>query len=578
MLNSISRGLIKGKSGFLTLSPSPFKLFNIRWASFIPTALKALGVVNVITKKISSQDFAIDFASSYASRILTDKLFMGKVKSIVQRAYLISKERPNWKLSLIGLGASRRTWVSSLDKSLLDERIIKNLIIIYHDAHKAGKHIDLHMGHVSTVYRVSGKPVEKKIRFNNKGLLTEESKQALLKHLRKEIKSNSRTVWNHDHTISNAMCSWPYDPDNKDTEYGAGVTRQIILKDKVEFYHPETTSSLHLYAPAINPNQGMYIYQIYPQIESRAPILIAGNLIPMDPNFQDRLHLKMANNLKTFIEKVDYGTITRKYDGASAYLESTSKAGENHGVKIFSPRMSKKTGHRIEYTYKVPEISNQVVNAKAQAMGELMFRKPTIVGKVTKILGIRGPEYICWNYLPAASIGGILNNNEVRSRRVEPEIRLYRIDKWNGNKTTNIPFFDNRKLQFDYSRIIGSPFVSVVKIVKPHKDTRTEGLVGVPEGLSINDGIKVKWWADANDWKVISQKLSISPKGNVQGVVWFKSLESGKEFKLGPGSLGNVDHQLDFLEKNLIGKVYKVHGRNGHEGRAAKIVEEHMDK
>ena len=29
---------------------------------------------------------------------------------------------------------------------------------------------------------------------------------------------------------------------------------------------------------------------------------------------------------------------------------------------------------------------------------------------------------------------------------------------------------------------------------------------------------------------------------------------------------------------NMIGQVFKVHGRNGHEGRAAKIVDIHLDK
>ena len=60
----------------------------------------------------------------------------------------------------------------------------------------------------------------------------------------------------------------------------------------------------------------------------------------------------------------------------------------------------------------------------------------------------------------------------------------------------------------------------------------------------------------------------------------FKSLESGKEFKLGPGQIGSADKCMELLEagNHIVGRVAKVHGRDGHEGRASKFLEWHDAK
>ena len=574
----INKGLIRGRSAFVALTPGPLSLFNLSWIGLIKPVP---ALVSDIVQGKPVHELIGNLVGHFASK----KLFQDQIKALVKRSLLIAQERPNWKLfKLGGLGATRRSFVSGLDRSLVDGRIVKELTIVYHHANKAGKHIDVHIGATSMVYRVTGKPVEEKIAFNNKGMLTEASKEALLDHVRAEIKMNARVPQNHDHTVSNARASWAYDPSLANSSgYGEGPTRQIILSDKVEYYHPDVKSSLHMYAPKLNPDQGLYTYQIYPGSGKSAPILIFGNLIPRDEAFKDRLHLKMIQDAdfeKDFLRRIDHDTVSRKYDGASCYITGSGEVENHHSFKVFSPRMSTKTGHRIEYTYKIAEIADKGINVKTQSMGELMFWERTTVGRMLAPFGIRGPEVVAWNYLPASSIAGILNSNEVRSRSVFPEIRLYRVDKWNGQNVNGLPFFENRELQQQIVDRLQSPFLKVVKLVRPTKNTNWEGLVGVPEGLSVNDGLKVKWWADANDWKVESVELKLSDKGNVSGVVWFRSLESDKLFKLGPGGLGGVDRQLEFMDNPLgmVGRVFKVHGRNGHEGRAAKIVDPHMDK
>jgi hypothetical protein len=585
MLRKISNRLAKGRSAFLTVSPGLSKLIRPLWLKeTIRTVPHVAGALERVIRGDPFNEIAEDaIAGSISSRI-TSRLFKDNLKAIVMKGHSIAKVTPLSNI-IKELGATRRTWVTSeVDKNIFNNRIIKNLTIVYHDANKAGKHIDVHMGHLSMVYRISGKPFENDLKFNSQGRLTEASKEIILTHLKAEIYKNSRVPWNHDHTISNAKASWAYDQAlSLEKGYGSGPTRQIIYQDKCEFYHPEVKSSLHIYAPLLNPNQGLYVYQIYEGNGKSAPILILGTLIPRDEKFQDRLHLKMIQDKdfkSEFLRKVDHETITRKYDGASTYFTGSGKIERNESFKLFSPRHSKETGHRIEYTYKVAELSDRPNDVRANGIGELLFWKKTPIGKMLGVFGVRGPECIAWNYLPSTNIAGVLNSNGVRPKDIYPEVRIYRMDRFKEENTFNLPFFKNRSLQEQLIGNLDQRYWKVVGLADARRIQSWEGLVGVPTEESINSGLKVKWWADSNDWKVTEVDLSISEKQHVQGVVWFKSLESGKEFKLGPSNLGSVDRQMEFIENpsKMIGHVFKVHGRNGHEGRAAKIVDEHMDK
>lgn len=578
-LSQTSRALVKAKNPFMDFAPGLGQLVKLQWFKRGMLALKASRTAYAIATKRNAPDELVgkaigNFVRSRITRPTTNRIVLGH-KIATRRSFS----------SLFnGLSATHRTQVSDLDR-FGGSRVVKKLYVMYHDANKAGRHLDVHIGHQSIVVRVSGKPVEKKLKFNSKGILTEESKTLLIQHLRDEISNNSRVVHNHDHTVSNAKCSWL---EPTEGHYGAGKTRQPILIDKAELYHPHLKTSQHWYIPSLFPDQGTYIHEIYPGSKKTAPILIWGKLIPRDTKFKDRLHLKMisADELEKYTSKIDPLTNTRKYDGASAYFTTNGI-----GFKLFSPRYSKVTGHRIEYTYKVPELANihngthqwlpglPTQSSKTNGMGEMLFYRRNQIGSLLeKMFGIRGPEGWTWNYIPAAQIGGILNSNKVRPLDIYPEYRLYRIDKFNGEDTTDLPFFKNRALQHIVST--ANPWFKVVKLSPVTKNTSWEGLVGVPKGLSVNDGLKIKWWQDPHDWEVIHNGFSLSEKGNIQGVITFRSLESGTEFKLGPGQVGSFDDCMSLLEMQgkTIGMAAKVQSRNGHEGRAAKLVEWHMDK
>lgn len=423
---------------------------------------------------------------------------------------------------------------------------------------------------MSLTIRVDGKPVEKEIHFDKDGWLTESSRKALINHLRNEISNNSRMVHNHDHTVNNAKCQWSYNPNNSNISgYGMGPTRQTILIDKAELYHSDLKSSQHWYIPSIEKHQGLYIYQIYPgetpatrtSIDNgKAPILIWGKLIPRDLNYNDRLHLKMILDINEFKSKVELASITKKEDGASTYFNGTSE-----GFKFFSPRISKETGHRIEYTYKLPELSDLKHSKNPVGMGELLFWKKSFIGR---------------KYLTPAEIGGILNSNKIRPRNIFPDLKVYRIDSWNNKYVGNLPFWQNRLLIEELCSNLASPFMTPTIFVNPYEHMDHEGYVGVPEGISINEGYKFKFKENEFDWKIDSVNFYLSEKGNIAGVVNCTSLESGKQFKLGPGGIGTADECMDMMDNpnNYVGKTIKVAGFHGHEARGAKLVMYHLDK
>lgn len=556
---SISKGLIKSKHDFIMLNPGLPFLFKLKWIKWIFLS-KSL-IKEIIYVKNGSKVF--DVIGNIIGDVMVHSCCIRHCNNILTFSYRTSALF-NPVLLRKGLGASRRTWITSLDKGL-DGRIVKPLTIIYHEANKAGKHVDVHLGHLSMVYRISGKPVESKIKFNSKGYLTEESKKNLLNHIRAEIKQNARVPWNHDHTIANAKVSWPMTPElGKSEGYGIGPTRQLILEDKVEFYHPDVKSSLHMYAPAINPDQGLYVYQIYPGTDKTTPILIWGNLIPRDEKYEDRLHLKMIDpsNIKKFFSKVDKHTITEKIDGASCYLSSNTQ-----GVKIFSPRYSKVTGHRIEYTYKLPEIANIQPSTSFLGMGELTFERNTLIPL---------PSFM--KRLSAAQIGGILNSNQVRPRNITPKVWLYRMDKYNNQKIINLPFFENRKYQNLVSK--ESFHISVVPYTNINitKFLKMEGVVGIADNDSVINGYKLKHWGDELDFKITNTNLFITEKGNIAGTI--SATYNNKSYNFGASQLQGFDRSMDILDNpnKYIGSYIKVVGRLGGTARAAKVTEFHLDK
>jgi hypothetical protein len=265
-----------------------------------------------------------------------------------------------------------------------------------------------------------------------------------------------------------------------------------------------------------------------------------------------------SDDLAAANKKIDWSTSTAKYDGSSTYLEITPS-----GARAWSPRKAKSTGKQIEYTHKLPGLADVRSDQTVIAMGEVLFRGNT------------------GGYVSGSIISGLLNSNKVLPTDVTPEIRLYRVDKVGSLDTHDLPFEANRELQEMVSGL-APELIKPVELMTPHqaKIAGLEGIVVAPPGKSVIDGYKVKWWRDANDWRIDKVKLVPGEKGRVAGVIACTSLESNRQFNLGATAIGN-----EFLTKRMMenpdlyeGTVIKVRSRHGHEGRSAKVMGVHDDK
>jgi hypothetical protein len=558
--DQITRGLLGAKPYFMTFTPGPGKLFNGTAAKIA----KAVGLswygVKVVRDVRAGKPVSTVVGEKVGGKII------GKVTSPVSarvtRAHLRLPHQPRrdfWRKN--GLGG--RSWMNEPGRH--------EMVIIYHDANKAGKHIDVHLGHLSMIYRVKPE-LEAQLRFNRDGYLTEDSKKAIIDHVRWEINNGSRLPQNLDHSLTNARASWVGgDPEGKN--YGDGVTRQVVDISVVDVYKAFADGPIEFYAPHLNPHRSMYIYQIYPGDGKRAPILIWGNKGTQPPKLEDRLHLKMVDPklIDTKLPQVaDMSTATAKYDGSSCYVVIGPK-----GTTVWSPRQSAKTGEQIEYTHKMRGLTMAANNGETiVAMGEIMFlTKPTLK---ERILDRQKPEY-----LPCAQGSGLLNSNSVLPDGVEPVIYLYRVDQVGRRKMGDLDFWENRELQ-ERVASMAPQHLKVVELMSAEEaqDRGFEGIVVVPEGGSVNDGYKIKWWMDPHDWRIDDVGFFEGPRGGVAGVVTCTSLESGKRFYLGPGQMGDHElcHDMALNPDDYIGTTVKVQSRHGHEGRAAKVMQFHDDK
>jgi len=544
----LAQGLVRGRHLYKCINPSWPKVLKMGRAK---RGLKIFKMV-LLAKKFYKAE-SVDDAFAMFSRMMINGFafgFIGKKTVGVYKDAQASK----WN---IFKDVKRRTWINKFDSS----REIKPMRVVFH--HATNPHLDIHIGHLSLVINLGNKPIMNDIKFNKNGELTGKSKIAIMEFLREEIMNNSRMAQNLDHSINNTATSWNVGEQGI-TGYGSGLTRQTIINEPVEIMSVDNGNgnTIKMYCPSINKHRLLYLHKLYNGDGKKAPIVIWGVLKKQSPSFEPRLHLKIDKDIDVFKKNVSHETVTKKYDGASSYFDTGEKE-----TNWWSPRISSETGDRIMYSGKVPELFR--INSKnhPRGIGELMFiRKFNIFNPLAK------------RTLTSAEVGGILNSDKIRPLNISPLFIVYRIDRWGGRRTTDLLFNENRALQEMFASLSDNIELPEFVSIAIHKGI--EGIVGVPSGKSINEGRKNKFWGDPHDWKVISVDLKWGPKGKPAGTILFESLDSGKVFKLGPGQLGKENEFVELFNKGnaLIGMVAKVNSRYGHEGRASKLAEWHLDK
>jgi len=440
-------------------------------------------------------------------------------------------------------------------------------IIVYHEADKAGPHIESYITIGNTSYNIGVKRLTKEmfanVKKNSDRTLTNKTKEYLIGILINEYKNGAWLAQTTDHTPDEAKSNWLSRGSSPTKGYGNGESRHILSTDRIALF--KTGTKIEYYDPVLSEGISSRISYIFSIIgdDKKGRILKLGFKKPDHKEFKDRLHLKphIGNeSFEKFRERTgEDGIVTIKEDGASCYFEITKK-----GMNIFSPRISKKTGDRIVYNNKVKDIIHLKSNKNISGMGELVFQKN---GKT----------------LNAHEIGGLLNSHSVIDDNIEPRITIYRLDRIGRENIHNISYKENLTL---IRRLVDS--LNNKRIVAPTtvewKDAQAianncEGLVGIPKDASILDGLKFKPRHDTFDWTVIDVDLKSGDKGGIAGVVWFKS-ESNKIFKIGASSMGNREEATDIMNNpdKYIGRVAKISSYKGHEGRAPRFVDWHEGK
>ena len=563
MLDDLTDNLIDARAGFLMVSPGiGSTLRHVHLKRGFGLGMLAYGIVKNKRDGKSFRDFVVNLGATQVSgRIM--RPVMKPVHENMNKAYIWASEHSGPGLVIGSKPDAKglentRTWINTPGRY--------KMVIVYHEAFKAGPHIDVHIGHLSVIYRV--KPdLYAKLKFNKDGSLTNASKEHILAHVRSEISNGSRVPQNLDHPDDQATYSW-LSAEEGPQGYGAATSRQVVSESEVDVYKAYDDGPIEFFSPVIDPTSSLYLYEIYHGEKTGVPIIIWGKKVHNPPVVDDRLHLKMVDpaDLDKMSDKMDMATSTAKYDGSSVYLRIDKK-----GTTAWSPRISKRTGRRIEYTPKINGLAavgtNGTVDETIVAMGELMFYRTGRNGK--KI------------WLDHGTSGGLLNSHDLVPADVHPCVVVYRIDRMGRNKTLDLPFWEQRALIQDL--VNKNPdHLMLPELMTPKAAKRAgyEGVVICRPGESVQTAFKTKWWTEADDWQIDSVDFTHSEKGNVAGVVWFTSLESGKKFKLGPGGLGDralCEHMM--MNPDLyVGAVCKVRSRHGHEGRAAKVEEFHPDK
>lgn len=552
-LNIISSNLHGAKPYFVSVSPGPAHAFNGYTKPLVKAAMLGTRAWSAVKTFRSGEALSVIAGQQVGTTIIRRGL--KPVKNRVAKTHVkMTRTDHDWRRKN-GIGG--RTWITEPGQY--------KMVIVFHDANRAGPHIDVHIDRLSMVYHV--KPdLYARLKYNNDGMLTEASRQAIINHLRAEINNGSRVAQNIDHTKTNARYSW-VGGDRAAKHYGAATTRQIVLETDVEIYKAHHNGPIEFYAPAINPHRSMYLYRLYKGERKRAPILIWGNRTHQPPKLDDRLHLKMIHpeDMDELVRYADMSTSTAKYDGSSCYFVITK-----NGTTVWSPRTSSVTGEQIEYTFKIDGIANVTspTGETIVGMGELLFKEKS-----------RNP-FRRHKYLPSATGSGILNSNAVVPKTIQPEIRIYRIDRVGRQHVGDQDFWSNRQIQQEVAQLHNH--LKVVELMDPDtaSDHGYEGVVVVPAGASVKNGFKLKWWADPSDWRIDSVEFRPGDKGGVAGVAWLTSLESGKKFKLGPSQMGDQTLTRHMMDNPHLyeGSVVKVNSKRGHEGRASKVIGFHDDK
>jgi len=433
------------------------------------------------------------------------------------------------------------------------------LVVVAHDADKAGQHTEIYL-HDSKSGIAHNVGVAKlplgMMRTNGDGWLTQASKQEIQLHWRAKAAGRDWLAVSNDHSPSDARASWSKHSDGpRAGERGAGSLRQVIHEEPVEILSDSAT--VQFMSWWINPHSPIYFHLVFK--DTRVGVI--GTRKISEPEFDDRLHLTYdGDDVDRFLRNLHEGRASKKIDGASVHFRASRQ-----GTRYFSPRLSKETGRRIEYSFKLGEMQDITSEETVQGMGELVFVRD-------------GRE------LPFNEVGGLLNANRLPPEDVHPRIYVYRIDKVGRKSLMDEPYWESNRARCQSlagrHRWLDVPVEVPLGTIEDTKDW--EGVVGVPAGQSLAAGRKLKWQGDDQDAVVTRVDFrwsgNVDPSGRqrVAGVVEYQGID-GRMYKTSSG--WSEAEKQDMMEHPEMyeGRVMRLSGFEGS-NRAVKFSGWHLCK
>ena len=187
----ISGNLHAAKPYFATISPNIPYMFTAPYQRLVKGVMFAHRAMKTGHRLWSGTPVATVTGEFISSRVIA-KVTHPMKKKVAQVHVDMTRTDHDWKRKN-GIGG--RTWITKPGQY--------KMVIVFHDANRAGPHIDVHIDRLSLVYKV--KPdLYAKLKYNKDGYLTENSQKAIIEHLRWEINNGSRVAQNIDHSKSNA--------------------------------------------------------------------------------------------------------------------------------------------------------------------------------------------------------------------------------------------------------------------------------------------------------------------------------------------------------------------------------------
>lgn len=397
------------------------------------------------------------------------------------------------------------------------------------------------------------------LRTNGNGWFTLATRETARSIFRNKAAGRDFIGLSTDHTYLEAVSQWNR-PEDGPAGYGAGPIRQVIYVEDVEIY--SNGSTVEFVSWWLNPDQPTYTHVVFPASSAREhPVGVIGFKQLDEPVFEDRLHMiSDKRDVDKFRRNVGTGRASLKMDGASVHLMS-----DRNGTRYFSPRQSKESHRRIEYSFKMGQLQDITSDMPIKGMGELVF-VDTRTGR----------------QLSSAEIGGLLNADALPPEYLQPKIYIYRIDQVGRTSTIDEPYWEqNRQRCQEFASKhpqLDVPPEVPMDLIEMTKDQ--EGVVGVPPGKSLSSGgRKLKWRSEEIDATVVKVDFHPGPSGKVAGVVWYEDpSQPGRRFKTASGWTEEEKTAMMADPHIYEGRVMKLEGFKGHASRAVAFSEWHLDK